>query len=152
MRAVRQAGMQEIITYSPECLPCPIKTNIYQNFMQGFVPSSAPIQTVVLKKECKRKKLEVGQALRHANWPLLGKHIPPNCLTWVPPALNQAIDSFFQAPCLTGYCLGFSVYSGLYLKQSYWESCCCAEPRIPVIWFLFATTAFALLVLSPTMC
>lgn len=141
MRAVRKAGMQEIITYSPECLPCPIKTNIYQNFIQGFVPSSAPIQTVVLKKECKRKNLEVGQAFRHANWPLLCKHIPPNCLTWVPPALNQAIDSLFQARVWLGIVWGlwpdpwdniknvstsFSVYSGLYLKQSYWESCCCA--------------------------
>lgn len=39
MRAVRKAGMQEIITYSPEFLPCPIKTNICQEFKQGlFLP------------------------------------------------------------------------------------------------------------------
>lgn len=67
MRAIRKAGMQEIITYFPEFLPCPIKTNIYQKVIQGFVPSSAPIQTVVLKKNGRGKNLEVGQAFRHAN-------------------------------------------------------------------------------------
>lgn len=55
MSAVRKAGMQEIITYSLEFLPCPIKTNIYQKFIQGFVPSSALIQTVVLKKNVRGK-------------------------------------------------------------------------------------------------
>lgn len=83
MRAVRKSGMQEIITYSREFLLCPIKTNTFQKFIQGFVPSSAPIQTAVVKKNIR------GKTWRWVK--LLGMQ------TWVLPALNQAIESIFQA-------------------------------------------------------